>query len=149
MTAPFPTDDRAALSDFIERTYALLREIAELGGPEGGPIFVPEELRPLLRDAWPAAGEDLLSLGGRIATAPVAVLASHGLVGASLHFKLGVVRRAWTNFAADRVIKWLRKLLAAIDTLLESIVDALGPAGAAAKEIKQALENLLEELEEA
>jgi hypothetical protein len=148
MTAPFSLDDRDALKDFISRVHALLGEIAANGGPVGGPAFVPPDLRPLLRDAWPAAADDLLALHTRIERANDQTLAVHGLSGSSLRFKLGVIQRAWSNFAADRIIKWLRKLLSAIDTLLDSIIDALGPTGAAAKELKQALENLLEELEE-
>jgi hypothetical protein len=148
LTTPFPLDDRAALKEFLSQTHALLDEIAVHGGPLGGPTFVPADLQPLLRDAWPTAGADLLSLHKAVDTADAGTLATHGLTGPSLRFKLGVVQRAWSNFAADRLLKWLRKLLAAIDTLLESIIDALGPAGAAAKELKQALENLLEELDE-
>ncbi len=148
MTSPYPLDDRAALQDFLTRTHTLLQEIATKGGPAGGPIFVPVDLRQLLSDGWTAAGPDLLSLSSSIQTAPEATLSTHGLLGPSLRFKLGVIDRVWRRFAADRIIKWLRKLLHAIDTLLDSIIDALGPAGSAAKELKQALEDLLEELEE-
>lgn len=148
MTSPFPNDDRDALKEFVTRTHTLLAEIVAHGGPVGGPTFVPHDLQPVLREAWPSAAKDLLALHARIAAASDQTLSVHGLTGPSLRFKLGVIQRAWNNFAADKIIKWLRKLLNAIDTLLESIIDALGPTGGAAKELKQALENLLDELDE-
>lgn len=97
MTSPFPHEDRDALKEFVVRTHTLLAEIVANGGPNGGPSFVPSDLQPFLRDAWPTAGNDLLALRARIDGASDDALSLHGLSGPSLQFKLGVVQRAWSN----------------------------------------------------
>lgn len=148
MHPPYPLDDRDALKEFITRTHKLLDQIVRQGGPDGGPSFVPLELQTLLKDAWTSAGPGLLDLHKKIDDASDDVLSVHGLSGPSLRFKLGVIDRVWDHFVGDKIIRWLRKLLNAIDTLLDSIIDALGPAGSAAKELKQAFEDLLEDLED-
>ena len=68
---------------------------------------------------------------------------SHGLGGAQLDFKLRTV-----EFWADRVrhpnigSRWIRRLLDAIDTLLDSILDAVG-IGSSIKEIKDAIRDAM------
>ena len=74
------------------------------------------------------------------------VVAAHGLGGAQLEFKLATVRH-WTrqaNAVASNVYlvgKWrdlIRRLLIAIDTILDSILKALR-MGSSVKEIKDAI----------
>ena len=141
----YPDPDREALAAFVERTRELLEEIATTGGPIGGPIFIPRDLRPTLLAAWPEVDADLRALTARIATASDAELDLHGLRGPQLQFKLAVINRLWQRFRNKKVLKWLLKLLKAIDNLLDSLA-ALFKVGSMTKEIKTALEDLIEEI---
>jgi hypothetical protein len=66
----------------------------------------------------------------------------HGLDGAQLRFKLAVVRFLHTRYRAVPGIGRLRRLIESIDTLLKSILGALG-AGEGIKEIKEYIEHSL------
>jgi hypothetical protein len=151
MTGPTPLDpDREALVGLIERLRDLLGQVVRTGGPPGGPAFVPVDLRPLLDDAWPGVDADLRALSARVRVATDAELDRHGLRGAQLHFKLAVIDRLWERFrgaAGNRALKWLKKLLKAIDNLLDSLRAILN-VGDMAKELKTAIEDILEELQE-
>ena len=64
----------------------------------------------------------------------------HGLTGNQLSLKFSIIKYRYEKFLSSRTGKLLRKLLYAIDTLLDSIIDATG-VGGAVKEFKDALAN--------
>lgn len=91
------------------------------GGPSKGPMFVPFDLQPKLERAWPDLDAELKALKTRLSVATDAELASHGLLAAQLDFKLAVIDRLLSRFLTAPVLKWLRRLLRAIDILVDSI----------------------------
>ena len=137
--------DRDALKNFVESTQSLLDELVRYGGPEKAPRLIPKDITELMEAAWPPVNSELTRLSERIANAPESSLISHGLYGAQLKFKLAVIDRIRRRFFASISEKWLKRLLKAIDNLIDSLSAALG-IGAMAKEFKVAIEDLLEEL---
>lgn len=68
----------------------------------------------------------------------------HGLYGANLRFKFGVLGHISSQFPqrlSDQfsVRGWFQRIVAAIDALLDSLIDAAGGAGGLIKEFKDAL----------
>jgi hypothetical protein len=68
----------------------------------------------------------------------------HGLFGPNLRFKLGVLGHISNEFPrrlSDQfsVQGWFQRIVAAIDALLDSMIDAAGGAGGLIKEFKVAL----------
>lgn len=68
----------------------------------------------------------------------------HGLYGKNLRFKFGVlghVSREFPRRLSDQfsVRGWFQRIVAAIDALLDSLIDATGGAGGLIKEFKDAL----------
>lgn len=71
----------------------------------------------------------------------------HGLEGRPLAFKLGVLASISDQWGAVRATialpEWLRRIIDAIDALLDSLIDAAGGAGSLVKEFKDALAALI------
>lgn len=68
----------------------------------------------------------------------------HGLQGSNLRFKFGVLGHISSEFPrglSDQfsVRGWFQRIVAAIDVLLDSLIDAAGGAGGLIKEFKDAL----------
>jgi hypothetical protein len=137
--------DRERLIAFLNDTYQLLRNIYTEGvDPRGNPI-VPEDLMPLLRNAWRefVGNFNLNREANRIREAPEDRLVSHGLYGAQLTLKLTLIdrlRASWFDLGGDSILK---KLIDAIDTLLNSLIAATG-IDEAIREIKEAISNWLD-----
>lgn len=76
---------------------------------------------------------------------PVAVV-HHGLSGRPLRFKLKVVdsiSNGWDRARGQGTVRgWLKRLLDAIDAILDSIIDAAGGVGGLVKEFKDAISAL-------
>lgn len=74
---------------------------------------------------------------------PQRALAAHGIEGRPLRFKLRVldsIARQWGRFGPQlSVRKWFKKMVDAIDAVLDSLIDAAGGAGGLIKEFKDAL----------
>jgi hypothetical protein len=66
----------------------------------------------------------------------------HGLYGAQLNWKLSNINFHFKRFIENRTASLLDRLLSSIDTLLDSILDAV-PGGSAIKELKEALQDSL------
>ena len=74
---------------------------------------------------------------------PEAALLSHGLTGRPLRFKFGVldfVARLWGRVRPQLSARdWFKKIVDAIDAILDSLIDAAGGVGGIIKEFKDAL----------
>ena len=83
-------------------------------------------------------------------------LITHGLTGRPLHFKFRVLDSIANQYLAIQkkrdirgrfkkqlsIREWLKKILDAIDAILDSLIDAAGGAGGLIKEFKDALASL-------
>lgn len=97
-----------------------------------------------------------LELDAAIVGISEAKLFSHGLMGRPLKFKLLVLdsianqwehlheaRDRWGRFRRQLSIReWFKKIIEAIDAVLDSLIDAAGGAGGLIKEFKDALSSL-------
>src|SRR5690606_8929940 len=83
-------------------------------------------------------------LRAEVGSVPQEKLLSHGLLGRPLRFKFRVldrVTRQWRSLG-NQLNKWLEWVLATIDVILDSLIDAAGGVGGALKEFKEALSAL-------
>jgi len=131
-------DDRAALRRFIAGVRVFLDKlVTERIDPTGAPLFFSNFPVDLMIDAWDEARPTFDNVDAALGDASGDDLRQHGLFGKQLRFKLGVVR-----FLHNRYVKVGKKilgpLLAAIDSVLDSILDVVG-VGKAAKEIKECI----------
>ena len=153
---PFPIlagdgNDQQRRSDFIRWTRDVLNLIV-LGDTEH-PAIAPELEEPM-RSAWVEVrffSSDFAALAADAGRMETALADAHGLRGAQLGFKIETIRY-WTNRVNEQrnLGKWrefLRRLLVAIDTLLDSILKALG-RGSAFKEIKDAIRDSIKDADD-
>ena len=166
---PLPEMDSAAydaenLSHFVLWTHEVLRQIVH-----GETDFnaIPQELADPMRAAWEDVSPLFPGLASDAAEIHPDLAERHGLHGSQLHFKLATVRY-WTgrvnrtgranNARISRKIrrrrrnrgKWrefLGRLLIAIDTLLDSILKALG-MGSSVKEVKDAIRDAIKDADD-
>ena len=107
-----------------------------------------------MRSAWLEVlffSSDLPALAADAGRMETALADAHGLRGEQLRFKI-VTIRYWTNRVNERRNpgKWrefVRRLLVAIDTLLDSILQALG-RGSAFKEIKDSIRDSIKDADD-
>jgi hypothetical protein len=102
-------------------------------------LHLHKELEPAAREALDEftqqrRGDVLVAID----RADEATLQSHGLTGKQLRFKLAIIRLRERLFCKLPKFRPFRSVIGAIDTLLDSIVDALG-VGGALKELKDAV----------
>jgi len=120
----------------------ILKELEEIYrepyGSEG--LLVLEEMLQPLGDAWEEFGKDfdLEKAKDNIFKTSDQTLQDHGIYGAQAKAKKSLFNIRLKIFKGDRTKKTLLWLLDAIDTYLDSIVDATG-LGTALKEIKDVL----------
>lgn len=129
--------DQDRLIEFVRWTSQALKDIVVLESPTGRDLFYSELRDPMLA-AWSDVSGRFDGLVLAVEQLPDEVIQRHGLEGAQLEFKLGTVRtssRLYSRYGTGRL---LRRLLEAIDTLLDSILDATG-FGSAISEFKDAV----------
>ena len=134
------------LRGFLGRTLDLLRMLAYEGVDEKGqPLFI-EELLPKIPKAWEEFRADFnVEKAERLVNeTPGPVLQSHGLYGHQLTLKLSAIASWRKRFLGKKTKKLLLRLLDAIDTLLDSLMQAAG-IDKALKEIKDILRNSIDE----
>lgn len=134
---------RDELDAFLRQTYQFLQFVVE--SPDFAFLWEYDEslrllaLEQLHTDVERGVGE----LRRAIPEIPEARLRQHGLLGRALRFKLRVmdaVGRQWDRVRGTvNVRDWFRKIIDAIDALLDSLIDAAGGAGGLIKEFKDAL----------
>lgn len=134
---PGPSDHER-LQQFICWVHDFLGDIVEFGrSPTGQEIFAEELLEPM-RAAWSDVESDFHRLSNSVADIPPERMREHGLIGSQLKFKLATVTWRWRLFQARGRTPLFRRLLNTIDTLLNSILSAVG-SGTAISEIKDAI----------
>lgn len=98
--------------------------------------FFPEALSEVQRD------QHFNRLQNLVAEASVGAISQHGLYGAQLRWKLSNINFHFVRFIEQRSASLLDRLLSSIDTLLDSLLDAV-PGGSAVKELKEAVQDSL------
>lgn len=136
--------DRARLAEFLRNTQQFISNTVETGTDPNGNYLFYDELRPVMRAAWEEVREHFDRAYGALQEVSDNRLWLHGLTGSQLGFKLGVVNWIGQRYARLDGKSLFRKLIDAIDTLLESILDALG-VGGAISEFKDAMRDAVED----
>jgi len=134
------------LGHFLGETLGFLKMLTYEGeDAEGRSLFV-EKLLPEIRQAWEEFQDDFnVEDAQRLVTkTPGPVLQSHGLYGRQLRLKLSAIASWRERFLGKKTKKLLLRLLDAIDTLLDSLMQAAG-IDKALKEIKDILRNAIDE----
>ena len=84
-----------------------------------------------------------LDLDRAIPDLPSGRLSRHGLIGRPLKFKFRVlssIAGQWERLRGELSVRaWFKKVIDAIDSILDSLIDAAGGAGGLIKEFKDAL----------
>ena len=134
------------LGDFLGETLDFLKMLVHKGADaEDRPFFV-EKLLPEIREAWEEFREEFNVENAQklVNETPGSVLQSYGLYGSQLRLKLSAISSWRERFLGKRTKKLLLRLLDAIDTLLDSLIQAAG-IDKAIKEIKDILRNSIDE----
>lgn len=139
--------DSQKLAEFIRWVEAFLTELVESARSPTGTSLFAEELLGQMRSAWDDAGPEFNRLAEATVSIPEGAVRDHGLSGNQLMFKLATVSRLSGLFRRFGTTSILRRLLNAIDTLLNSILSAV-PGGSAASEIKDAIKDAIQEDED-
>lgn len=137
--------DRDRIRGFVQTVYefvsaALIAGRWQLFNPN---VATAVRLDPGLKEAATAAFKEFTQqphvhdLLVTIERASNATLEAHGLTGDQLRFKLANVQARERRFRLFPSFRPLRRLIATIDTLLDSIIEVLG-VGGALKELKDA-----------
>lgn len=136
---------RDELMGFLYGTRRFLRFVLE-NTPSFG--FLWEDAPELQGLAWETFSQDVaegagLELDRAIPGISQATLRTHGLQGRPLKFKLAVldsIANQWERLRGQLSVReWFRKIIEAIDAILDSLIDAAGGAGSIIKEFKDAL----------
>jgi|LGOV01.1.fsa_nt_gb hypothetical protein len=146
INAELENEAKNCLGEFLCETLDFLGLLVREGvDAERRPFFV-ETLLPEIRQAWEEFRNDfsLEKAQDLVKKTPGSVLQSHGLYGSQLKLKLSVIASWKGRFFKKRTKKLLLRLLDAIDTLLDSLMQAAG-IDKALKEIKEILRNSIDE----
>ena len=135
---------RAELKQFVVDVRESLAFVLDSGDFaflwEGTP-----ELRDEARETFSAdvAEHGVPALIGAVDDIPQAALLSHGLSGRPLRFKFRVldfIARHWGHVRQQLSARdWFKKIIDAIDAILDSLIDAASGVGGIIKEFKDAL----------
>ena len=135
---------RAELSQFLEGVNHFLGFILE----NRNDFDFLWENAPELHDlAWDTYQYDILQGAGReleivIPEIPPENIRRHGLEGRPLKFKfrvLGALDRLWNDLGGLSIREWFKKIIDAIDAVLDSLIDAAAGVGGIIKEFKDSL----------
>lgn len=146
MAAEFPVYEsgspRPVLAAYIISTRDFLADLVQQKlHPNGDELFHQELVSPL-REAWSEAVPQFQIVANETLRLTDPMLGDCGLFGAQLRFKLSVVRFLHRRYLEIPGVGPLRRLIDAIDTLLESILKAVG-VGEGVKEIKDYIKHSL------
>tara|TARA_R110002020_G_scaffold360574_5_gene573361 strand:+ start:2364 stop:2816 length:453 start_codon:yes stop_codon:yes gene_type:complete len=139
--------DKHKLCDFVEELYGWLGSCyGDETSSKWLPTFPYHKLFNLGKLAWAEFKRDqpIETFNSLIQTASIETLKRHGLVGMQLEYKLSVIdtinRLMKSNLKNPNrpSVRMRLKLIDAIDTVLDSLISAIG-AGTALKEIKDML----------
>ncbi|WP_442577552.1 hypothetical protein ACSBOB_18420 [Mesorhizobium sp. ASY16-5R] len=133
--------DIERLDRFLVELENFLTDVVKTGEDSRGTKLILKRLMPAMQNAWNAVGESpanqatarFANLRNRLKDTSSQTREDHGLTGSSLKFKLDVISH-WTGvynlFGGSR---WFEKIIDLIDTLFESLIDAVGAGGALAE----------------
>lgn len=144
---PEPTiQDRERLIEFLGDTLSLIAELLVEGKDCRGHRVLPAEFLPAFRAAWREFNEQFSfeRVQTTIRLTPNERLVWAGLYGAQLELKLSTVANLRSQYFSSGGGRWLKKLLDAIDRLLDSLIAATG-IDEALKELKDILSDNIEE----
>ena len=136
---------RAELQLFVHNVRQFLGFVLENRNDFG---FLWEGSPDLHELAWETFRHDVAqgveALSRAIEEIPQDAIHAHGLEGRPLRFKfrvLGSIGNQWERFRglSASVPEWLKKIIAAIDAVLDSLISAGGGKGGVIKEFKDAL----------
>lgn len=133
-------EDREKLTKFLSDTYELLDEIIQNGRDHLGNTIIPNESLIFFQNAWKEYQEQC-----PLDRARAVIMATRddqfiwaGLYGEQLILKLHVINQFRNKFNNFGGAKWIKKLLDAIDRVLDSLIAATG-IDEALKELKDIL----------
>lgn len=139
---------RVQLSRFVELVVQFLQTV--LDDPQNFGFLwryddqLADQARSVFSDYVRPSAE---SLRAQIPIISETQLETHGLDGRPLAFKfrvLAAVSNSWDRFRGKfSVEKWLKKIIDAIDAILDSLISAAGGVGSLLKEFKDALRALI------
>lgn len=142
----FENPDREELKLFVDDVRLFLRDVL-FEFLEFQALFEGND--ELLNKARAAFGSEEMTSGFAELTEAINSInpknmESHGLYGSNLRFKFGVLGHISSEFPrrmSDQftVRGWFQRIVAAIDALLDSLIDATAGAGGLIKEFKDAL----------
>lgn len=140
---PGSGDPKPALIAFVRGVQNFLDELVRNNtDPQERPLFI-RVLLPLMRAAWEEGQPVFGRIVEAIATTDSERLVEHGLSGQQLRYKLETIRYFDSRYrAVGKSV--LRRLLGPIDTLLKSIIKAIG-LGDAAEELKDYIEKSIDD----
>ena len=127
-------DPRSALRRFIVDLYDFLDRLVA-GRDDFWRPYWETDLEAPMRAAWAEAEPGMDEILADIDRIPDAAIRRHGLSGSQLRFKFAVINRCYRQPAAGFGIAGFRKLIDALDVLLESILGVI-PGGGGVAEIK-------------
>lgn len=135
--------DPAKREQFVSWVLETLTSLVTNQDGDDDQLFV-QGLRVAMNAAWNEAHAGFAELPAAAAALPLEQVRRHGLAGDQLAFKLATVRYWAGQFQdADQSPGFvLRRLLDAIDTLLDSLLAAIG-VGSSLKELKDAVRDSL------
>ncbi|MDT8856692.1 hypothetical protein RNZ50_17005 [Paracoccaceae bacterium Fryx2] len=134
MPVQFPSfsgdgDSRSVLATFVLTVRDFLEEIVRSGTDYfGGQLFdrdLHDEMERPFFEIYPEFERAARAVAGLEAAA----IAAHGLSGEQLRFKFSVIGHHNDRFRAIGGVTLFRKLIDALDVLLQSLLSALVPAG--------------------
>lgn len=136
--------DTQRLVAFVQWVKKFLGALIEDAGQEKlGDVFVPS-LLPAMKGAWEEGRQEFDRVATEVAELGPGQLRAHGLHGAQLRFKMATVAHWSSRILLPGSRPLIRRILDAIDTLLDSIIEAI-PGGTAAKELKDAIRDSIDE----
>jgi len=141
MTQIAPSLNIGDLSNFLDEVSNLFDNMVEswsqilFGATNRGPI----------KAAWDNAKPSIQIVKSNLDSSALHTkLSDAGLVGPQLDLKLKGLNDAWKSFWERGTLRLLRRLLSWINTILGSIASVV-PGGEALKELKEAMEKLIED----
>jgi hypothetical protein len=143
MTVTSPNLPINNLEEFLNEAQGLLDNIV---GPWSQILFEENDREPL-EEAWTELRLTLPDIAYQIRDAPPHKLEEAGLSGNQLTSKLKWLSDAWKKFKEKGTVKLLKKLLEWINLILGSIAIVV-PKAEALKELKEAIEKLINKGEE-
>ena len=114
-------NDKQLVERFLTNLRDFLNELIE----EHDRLFAKPLVSPM-RDAWKDAKPRFDEVLAALKNIDESVLKHHGLTGRELTFKLKIVEYLWESFQSNFLGKVLKRLLKAMDNLLDSVLAALG-----------------------